>query len=100
MSLWDQPHYRIESPQLAGWLLTQGEDRWWNVDGDTLLTGRLNFPAPGDELAAELRRINRVLLIQDRRDTPSGSGELISAQELDPLVRHFGDGAGSNESAP
>lgn len=100
MSLQDQPHFRIESPQLAEWLLRQGEDRWWNVDGDAILTGRLNFPAPGDELATELRRINRVLLVQDRRATPSGRGELISAQELDPLVTRFGDGIGSNGSAP
>ena len=92
MSLQDQPHFRIESTQLAEWLLRQGEDRWWNVDGDALLTGRLNFPAPSDELAAELRLTNRVLLVQDRRKAPSGRGELISAQELDPLASHFGDG--------
>lgn len=91
MSLQDASHYKIESSELADWLMNQGADRWWNVDGDPLLTGRLSFPVPSDELAAELRRINRMLLVQDRRKTPSGQGEQITVREMDALVTHMGD---------
>ena len=100
MSLRDQPHYRIESSQLADWILQQGEDRWWNVDGDALLTGRLSFPVPGDELAAELKRISRMLLVQDRRKPPSGHGELITAQNLDALATRLGDNVGTSGPVP
>jgi hypothetical protein len=100
MSLRHEPHLRIESSQLAEWLLKQGEDRWWNVDGDPLLTGRLSFPVPGDELAAELRRLNRVLLVQDRRQAPSGRGKLITAGDLDPLATRLGDNVRTNGPPP
>src|SRR5438477_562858 len=96
MSLREEPHFRIESSQLAEWLVKQGKDRWWNIDGDALLTGRLSFPVPGDELAAELLRVKRVLLVQDRRKVPSGRGELITARDLDPLVTRLGDNVGTN----
>jgi hypothetical protein len=91
MSFRDQPHYSIASSELAAWLESQGAERWWNVDGDPLLTGRLSFPCPADELAAELRRINRILLVQDRRKNPSGQGQQITASDLDALVTRFGD---------
>ncbi len=96
MSLRDEPHFRIASSELAAWLEAQGVDRWWNVDGDPLLNGRVSFPSPGDELAAELRRINRVLLVQDRRKHPSGHGEQIVAQDLDGLVTRIKDYLPSN----
>jgi hypothetical protein len=100
MSLRDEPHYRISSSGLASWLEAQGTDRWWNVDGDPLLTGRLNFPCPADELADELRRINRMLLVQDRRKPPSGRGEQIVAVDLDGLVTRLGDNVRSNGVPP
>ena len=100
MGLRDEPHYRISSPELAGWLERQGTDRWWNVDGDPLLTGRLSLPCPADELAAELRRINRTLLVQDRRKPPSGRGEQIIAQDLDGLATRWGDNVRANGAPP
>jgi hypothetical protein len=100
MSLRDEPHYRISSSELAGWLEAQGTDRWWNVDGDPLLTGRLSFPCPADELADELRRINRTLLVQDRRKTPSGRGEQIVARDLDGLATRLGDNVRTNGAPP
>jgi hypothetical protein len=96
MSLRDEPHYCISSSELAAWLESQGTDRWWTVDGDPLLTGRVSFPCPADELAAELRRINRTLLVQDRRKPPSGRGEQIVARDLDALATRLGDNLRTN----
>ena len=91
MSLRNEPHFRIASSELADWLETQGVNRWWTVDGDPVLTGRLSFPCPADELAAELRRIRKPLLVQDRTVSRSGHGEVITAKELDRVVTRLGD---------
>src|SRR5262245_61481414 len=100
MSLLDEPHYKVPSSELAGWLEGQGVDRWWNVDGDPLLTGRLSFPCPADELATELRRINRTLLVQDRRQAPLGGGQTLAARELDALVTRLGDNVETRGEKP
>ncbi len=84
----DEPHYEISSAELAAWLDRQG-DAWWSVDGDPLLTGLLAFPSPGDELSDVLRRLNRSLLVQDRRAEPRGKGERIDSTGLDELVTTF-----------
>src|SRR5438094_670211 len=61
MSLRDEPHNKIASSELAAWLEQQGTDRWWTVDGDPLLTGRLILahvnPLPAE--AAPLSHYNR-----------------------------------------
>jgi hypothetical protein len=85
------PHYEIPSPELAIWLEEQGQDRWWNVDGDPLLTGRLTFPCPASDLAAELRKIGRPLLVQARKDDRSARGQPIGKGKLDELVGHFSE---------
>lgn len=79
-------HYEIPSPELAKWLEEQGADSWWNVDGDPLLTGRLTFPSPADELALELRKINRPLLVQAPSSDPEARGQPIDASKVGPLV--------------
>jgi hypothetical protein len=91
MSIRDEPHFRIAPSELAAWLERQGVDRWWNVDGDPLLAGRLSFPCPADELAAELRRVNRPLLVQDRTEARAGRGQQITSHDLDALVTRLGD---------
>lgn len=100
MSLRSEPHYKITASELAAWLEAQGADRWWNVDGDPVLTGRLSFPCPTDELAAEFRRINRALLVQDRRKPPTGRGEQIVARDLDGLATRLGDNVQTNGAKP
>jgi hypothetical protein len=62
------PHYELPPTELAAWLEQEGPDRWWNVDGDPLLTGRITFPCPARNLAAELRKIVRPLLVQAKED--------------------------------
>lgn len=86
-SIVDGPHYEIPAQELAAWLEQQGKDRWWNVDGDPLLTGRLSIPCPADELAEELRRLNRPLLVQAK--TPGAEGQQIDRNLLDGLVSRF-----------
>ncbi len=83
----DGPHYEIHASELAAWLEQQGKDRWWNVDGDPLLTRLLEFPCPADELAEELRRLSRPLLI--RVETPNAKGQKIDRNQLDALVLRF-----------
>jgi hypothetical protein len=80
------PHYEILSSDLAAWIEQLGEDRWWNVDGDPLLTGRMPFPCPADELAAELRRIARPLLVQAKSEDADAKGQPTSKEKLDALV--------------
>jgi hypothetical protein len=100
MSLRDEPNYQIASSELATWLEQQGVDRWWSVDGDPLLAGRLSLPCPADELAAELRRINRPLLVQDRTENPSGHGQQITGKDLDTLVTRLGDNLAKKGTPP
>jgi hypothetical protein len=85
------PHYEIASADLAAWLEEQGKERWWNVDGDPLLTGRRTFPCPASDLAAELRKINRPLLVQAKKDDTDARGQPIGKDKLDELVGHFSD---------
>ena len=81
------PHFEIPSVELAAWVEKQGENRWWNVDGDPLLTGRLEFPCPADELADELKRINRPLLVQAKET--DAKGQQVGWNQIDGLVSHF-----------
>ena len=85
-----ESHYEISSTELAAWLERQG-DAWWSVDGDPLLTGLLAFPSPGEELAEVLRRLDRPLLVQDRRAEPKGKGERIDSTRLDELATILGN---------
>jgi hypothetical protein len=85
------PHYEIPSSELAAWLEEQGKDRWWNVDGDPLLTGRLTFPCPASDLAAELRKVNRPLLVQAKKEDTEAKGQPVAKSKLDQLVGHFAE---------
>jgi len=85
------PHYELASPELAAWLEEQGLDRWWNVDGDPLLTGRMTFPCPARRLAAELRKIARSLLIQAKKDDNAAKGQPISKHKIDAVVDRVGN---------
>jgi hypothetical protein len=85
MSLYEDGRHRpLKSTELAQWLEGQ-PDRWWTVDGDPLLTGRISFPCPGDELAAELRKINKPLLVS-AKESMTQMPEEITADNLDDFV--------------
>ena len=85
------PFYEIPATELAAWLEEQGQDRWWNVDGDALLTGRMSFPCPARDLAEELRKIGRPLLLQGKRGDRTARGQLIGKAQLNGVVGHFAD---------
>jgi hypothetical protein len=93
------PHYEVPSLELAAWLEGQGRERWWNVDGDPLLTGRLTFPCPAAQLAAELKKINRPLLVQARKEEAGAVGQLIDAAKIGDAVRLLAED-GRMEGAP
>jgi hypothetical protein len=77
------PHYELPAAELAAWLEQQGTDRWWIVDGDPLLTGRLAFPCLAQKLAAEIRKIDRPLLVQARKEDTAANGQVIDRSKLD-----------------
>jgi hypothetical protein len=85
------PHYELSSAELAAWLEEQGPDRWWTVDGDPLLTGRMTFPCPARFLAAELRKIARPLLVQAKTDDNAAKGQPISKDKIDVVVERVGN---------
>ncbi len=91
MSIQNEPHYELPAAALAEWIDHQGADRWWNVDGDPLLMSHLSFPCPGDELAAEFRRIGRPLLLLDRQKRPESRGQQIGWEQLDALAGRLGE---------
>ncbi|MFO7905690.1 MAG: hypothetical protein R6U98_23735 [Pirellulaceae bacterium] len=82
VSVAEQPHYVVQARSLGDWLENQedSEDIWWTVDGDPTLMSRMEFPAPPDELAQELRQINNPLLVRDPNET--GNGEEITPEEI------------------
>ena len=90
MSIQLEPHYEVASSVLAAWIEKQGSAVWWNVDGDPLLTGRVTFPCPGDELAEALRRIPRSLLLQDPKKRQTAQGQVIGVNELDSVAHQPG----------
>jgi hypothetical protein len=86
-----RPHYELPAAELAAWLEAQGNDCWWSVDGDPLLTGRLDFPCPADELAAELRQIGQPLLVQARTEDSEAKGQKIDRNKLDAVAGKIAD---------
>jgi hypothetical protein len=85
------PHYELPAEELAAWLEAKGNDRWWSVDGDPLLSGRLDFPCPADELAAELRQIGQPLLLQAKKEDTGAKGQPIDRHKLDVVAGKIAD---------
>jgi hypothetical protein len=93
------PHYEVPASELAAWLEQQGSQRWWNVDGDPLLTGRLTFPCPAKILSEELLAINKPLLLQAKQGDTSAKGQLIDRAKLDAVVDRVGSNAQTSEGS-
>jgi hypothetical protein len=90
MSLRDKPHYSISAAELAKWLESQGPEKWWTVDGDPVLTGRLSVPCPADELQA-LNEVDRPLWVLARSSDAGAQGNSVSAERLNDLVGRLRD---------
>lgn len=89
--IWSGPYYKVASADLASWLEEQGPNRWWNVDGDPLLTGRMTFPCPAVLLAKELRTINRPLIVQAKKGDNEAKGQPIGKDNLDRVVTRLSE---------
>jgi len=87
MSIRQAPHFRLQPQVLANWLDRQDSLSWWSVDGDPILTERLHFPCPGDELAAELRKILRPLLVLAPGNEQIPPQRELEERELDQLSK-------------
>jgi len=85
MSIKDGPHFVISTNDLATWLERQG-DQWWSVDNDPVLMEHLFLPCDGFTLAEFLRKLNRWVLVEDRRSPATGAGETIGPDELNALA--------------
>jgi hypothetical protein len=79
------PYYRIKAEELAEWLDGQ-PTAWWIVDGDALLTSRVDFPCPSEELSAELRRVAKPLRIFDPRPDSKAHGEATRVEQLEDIA--------------
>jgi hypothetical protein len=75
----------ISSREVAQWLDSQ-PGIWWLVDGDPLLTSRIGFPCPGDELAEELRRIDQNIVVYTAKAIGMKDGGQIDSQVLPGLA--------------
>lgn len=87
MSIREQPHFKLMPSVLASWLDRQAAASWWSVDGDPLLTERLNFPCPSHDLAREFRRINRPLLVLAPQGPQDATVREVEENDLDQLSR-------------
>jgi hypothetical protein len=87
MSIRQEPHFKLMPQVLAGWLERQAPESWWSVDGDPILTERLHFPCPSDELAMELRRLNKPLLLLATRNRKDADGRELEDRDLDQLAK-------------
>jgi len=86
MSIRQRAHYRLTTSELAQWLDQQGDDCWWSIDGDPLLTGLVSLPCPSGELAEALRQIRIPLLLQDKDNNSQAAGQSVLAEDLDRLA--------------
>lgn len=78
--------HSISANDLAKWIDQLGADRWWTVDGDPLLTGRVSFPCSGDELAEEIRTVNLPLVVFEETNEVKVTGP-VDTTNLDQLAR-------------
>lgn len=81
----EYPHYSITAAELAAWLDSQ-PDCWWLVDGDPVLTGRMDFPCPSDELSDAIRKIGKPVLVLDEQRDSQAKGERIGPERFAALA--------------
>jgi hypothetical protein len=97
MCIKDDPHYELSTDELARWLDLQGDDRWWNVDGEYFEGSGLDLPCPSDELAAVLRRRHQTLLLADKDENPEARGQTVRAEDLDRLAERMTHWSGEGD---
>ncbi len=99
-SIANGPHYELHSAELARWLEELAPDSWWYEDGDPLLAGRVFFPCRNNELASELRKINKPLLVQAPPYESEAKGQAIVAHQISSLIARLTDHLRSEDDLP
>lgn len=79
------PYYEVSAETLASWLEDHAAEAYWSVDGDNLLTSRLDFPCPTEELVGELRRLGGQMLVR-APEGDNAKGEPIEEGGLERIV--------------
>ena len=82
------PTHDLSSRELASWLDRQADTSWWGVHGDPFLASRLTFPCSSNELADEIRRSTRGLVVYDPSGGELPAGGTATADNLDAFVEH------------
>jgi hypothetical protein len=88
MAVREKAYYVVRADDLADWIERQPE-MWWTVDGDPDLKGVVDFPCPSNELAPEIRRVGKNLLMQDKFPS-AGEDEVVEGRKLDELTIDYG----------
>jgi hypothetical protein len=88
MAIRERAYHAVRADDLADWIERQ-PDAWWSVIGEPELKGLVDFPCPSDELAPEIRKIGKNLLLLDKVP-PAGEEELVDSRKLDELTIDYG----------
>lgn len=78
----------VDVSALAGWLDKEAGDRLWTVDGEPWISGLLDLPCPGRELAATLKKLGGRVRVFGQQ-----GAQVNSPAELAKLAAHEEDGA-------
>ena len=89
------PYYVVSAETLATWLEDHAAEAYWSVDGDNLLTSRLDFPCPTEELVTELRRLGGEMLVHAPQGE-SAKGAPIEEDGLERIVIRESSAAGDD----
>lgn len=89
MAVREKAYSIVRADDLADWIERQ-PDMWWSVDGDPQLKGIVDFPCPSDELAPEIRRMGKNLVLLDK-ESPTGEDEMVDSRKLDHMTFDFGN---------
>lgn len=76
----------FDSTFLSEWLRQQGDDSWWTVDGDSVLTELVDFPCPSGVLADVLTSTKCNLTFFDRSYTDGNRDQLENIGQIDQFV--------------
>lgn len=91
-----KPHYEIHSTEVADWIEQQPKHHWWRVRSEPLMVDRKSYPCPPDDMARELRLVNRPLLILARPEDLDAKGQVITKDKLDQIARCSWEKFGGN----
>ena len=85
-------HHDIDVAELAAWLIQQGGEALWTVDGEENLTGQLSVPCTAEDLAGALSaRGGRIRVYDPPGAARIAQGEPLSRANLDKTAEYDDD---------